>query len=210
MTIASLSSGGTTTNKSAVNCVDAVRIGKEMQKDLDDESPVKSMKISNKCKNLAALQMKVKIGDKKVYIEKTLLFNMLIIMAERDEGIEELFHFELTPVPASLFTMDRMMRKPQKHEFGRMLKETTTKLDLDMNNKVHVVDGGWLLHQVKWTSGATIKTIVTTYVNYVRAKFKDSTVVFDGYGEEVSLKDHEHMRRMAGKKVSQDLRLHQN
>ena len=45
----------------------------------------------------------------------------------------------------------------------------TIKLDLDMNNKVHVVDGGWLLHQVKWTSGAPIKTIVTTYVNYVRA-----------------------------------------
>ena len=74
-----------------------------------------------------------------------------------------------------------------------------------MNNKVHVVDGGWLLHQIKWTRGATIKTIVTTYVKYVKAKFKDSTVVFDGYGEEASLKDHEHMRRMAGKKVSQDL-----
>ena len=34
---------------------------------------------------------------------------------------------------------------------------------------------------------------------------QDSTVVFDGYGEGASLKDHEHMRRMAGKKVSQDL-----
>ena len=34
------------------------------------------------------------------------------------------------------------MKKPQKHEFGRMLKETTTKLDLAMNNKVHVVDIG--------------------------------------------------------------------
>ena len=104
MTIASLSSGGTTTNKSAVNCEDAVRIGKEMQKDLDDESPVKSMKTSKKCKNLAALQKKVKIGDKKVYIEKTLLCNRLIIMAERDEGIEEIFRFELTPVMVSLFT----------------------------------------------------------------------------------------------------------
>lgn len=207
MTIASLSSGMITTDKSVVNCEDAVRIGQEMQKDLDDESPVESMKTSKKCKNLADLQKKVKVGDKKVYIEKTVLFNRLIIMAERDEGIEEIFSFELTPVPTSLFTMDRMMRKPQKHEFGRMLKETTTKLDLDMNSKMHVVDGGWLLHQVKWTSGATIKTIVDTYVRYVRAKFKDSTVVFDGYGEEPSMKDHEHMRRMAGKKVYPDVRV---
>ena len=48
MTTASLSSGGTTINMSAVNCEDAVRIGKEMQKYIDDESPVKSMKTSNK------------------------------------------------------------------------------------------------------------------------------------------------------------------
>ena len=85
-----LSSGGTTTNKSAVNCEDAVRIGKDIQKDLDDESPVKSMKTSNKGKNLAALKNKVKVRDKKVYIKKTLvLFNMLIIKAERDEGTKK-------------------------------------------------------------------------------------------------------------------------
>lgn len=68
------------------------------------------MKTFNKCRNLANLQKKVKVGDTKVYIEKTALFNRLIIMA--DEGIEELFSFELTPVPTSLFTMDRMIRKP--------------------------------------------------------------------------------------------------
>jgi hypothetical protein len=64
-----------------------------------------------------------------------------------------------------------VMRKPHKHEFGRMLKERITKLDLDINHKMHVVDGGWLLHQIKWTRGATIRTIITTYV---KAKFKDS------------------------------------
>ena len=95
MTIASLSIGGTTNNKSAVNCEDAVRIEKEIQNDLDYQSPVKSMKTSNKCKNLAALQKEIKITDKKVCIEKTLLFHRLIIMAERDEGIDEIFSFQL-------------------------------------------------------------------------------------------------------------------
>ena len=94
-----------------------------MQKDLDNESPVKSMKTSKKCKNLADLQKKVRVGDKKIYIEKTLLFNRLIIMAERDEGIEHIFNLELTLVSTALFTMDRMMRNPPKnHEFGKMLK----------------------------------------------------------------------------------------
>ena len=158
---------------------------------------LKACRHQKNAKNLSNLQKKVKVGDKKVYIEKTALFNRLIIMAERDEGIEELFRFELTPVPTSLFTMDRMMRKPPKHEFGRMLKETATKRDIDMNSMMHVIDGGWLLHQVKWTNGATIKTIVDTYAKYVKAKFKDHTVVFDGYGEIPSTKDHEHVRNWA-------------
>ena len=77
-------------------------------------------------------------------------------MAERDEGIEHMLKFELTPVPTCLFTMDRMMRRSKKHKFGKMQKETATKLDMDIKGKMHVVDGGWLLHQVKWASGATI------------------------------------------------------
>ena len=51
--------------------------------------------------------------------------------------------------------------------------------------------------QIKWTRDSNIKTIVDTYVNYIRAKFKDSIVVFDGYGKEPTLKDHEHMQQMA-------------
>lgn len=99
------------------------------------------MKTSKKCKNLADLQKKVKAGDKRIYIEKTLLFNG----REREmKGLQTHIQIELTSVPTSLFTMDRMMRKPQKHEFGKMLKETATKLDLDINSKIHVVDRGWL------------------------------------------------------------------
>ena len=149
---------------------------------------------------------KVKMGEKKVYIEKTQLFNRLIIMAERDEGIENVFSFELTPVPTALFTMDRMMRKPNKHEFGAMLKASATKVEIN-GDKIHVIDGGWLLHQVKWTSGATIKTIVDTYVQYINGKFKNPTVVFDGYDGEPSTKDHEHRRRKVGKNISPEFRV---
>ena len=94
------------------------------------------------------------------------------------------------------------MRKPKKHEFGKMLKDTATKLDVDLNSKMHVVDGGWLLHQVKWSSSATINTVFDTYVRYVDKDPKDGTVVFDGYGEEPSTKDHEHMKRMAALTIS--------
>ena len=76
-----------------------------------------------------------------------------------------------------------------------------------MNTNVCALDGGWLLHQVKWISGASVQTIVDDYITYVQSKFSDCTVVFDGHGEEPSTKDHEDMRRMSGKKVSADLTL---
>ena len=60
MTIASLSSGILTTNNSCMNCEDAVRIGQKMQKEHDEETPVRSMKISNKCKNLTVLGKRLK------------------------------------------------------------------------------------------------------------------------------------------------------
>ena len=85
------------------------------------------------------------------------------------------------------------MRKAKKYEFEKMLlKGTVTKLDMEINNKMHVLDGGSLLHQVKGSDGATIETIVDTYVRYVDIKFRHATVIFDGYGEEPST-DHEHM-----------------
>ena len=47
-----------------------------------------------------------------VITENTLLFNRLFIMAKRDEWIQDIFRFELAPVPVSLFTVDHVMRKP--------------------------------------------------------------------------------------------------
>ena len=76
---------------------------------------------------------------------------------------------------------------------ARYSRTQATKPDANLNSKMHVVDGGWLLHQVKWSSSATINTIFDTYVRYVDQYFKNATVVFDSYGEEPSTKDHEPM-----------------
>ena len=56
----------------------------------------------------------MKEGDKKAYNEKTLLFNKLIILSGRNEGIGEIFSFEMTPTPTSLFTMEHNGEETQK------------------------------------------------------------------------------------------------
>ena len=60
----------------------------------------------------------------------------------------------------------------------------------------HVIDGGWLLHNVRWEANQTWKDIAETYLRFVKAMGSQClriTVVFDGYGS--STKDHDHLRR---------------
>ena len=57
-----------------------------------------------------------------------------------------------------------------------------------------MVDGGALLHKVRWGKGCSFGEITDMYTNYLRKNFRNLTIVFDGY-EQLSTKDHEHARR---------------
>ena len=102
--------------------------------------------------------------------------------------------------------MDRMMRKGPKHEFGRELKSNAKTLSKELTTHMYVIDGGWLLHQVKWTSHS-ISQIIQSYIKFVLSRFNKPTVIFDGYGNIPSTKDHEHVRRIRGKKTSPDYKI---
>ena len=90
----------------------------------------------------------VKVDDKKVInIKPTALFLRLIAIAQRTPNIEDYFHYELTAYPISLFK-DGLMRKPNKALFRNAL--LTEKADVQENSE-HVLDGGALLHKVRWS-----------------------------------------------------------
>ena len=58
---------------------------------------------------------------------------------------------------------------------------------------MYVVDGGMLLHLLKWKKGDTFLKIAEEYRKML--KVWHCTVIFDGYGNGLSIKDHEHTRR---------------
>lgn len=62
---------------------------------------------------------------------------------------------------------------------------------------IFVIDGGFLLHRVVWTTGQTFAGICDTYIEYVRSKYKSTAVViFDGYLKSgQSTKTMERLRR---------------
>ena len=60
----------------------------------------------------------------------------------------------------------------------------------------YVLDGGALLHRVCWLPNSTCNDIISQYQMHINVKFGRCHIVFDGYTNGASIKDHEHQRRM--------------
>src|SRR5271165_3364301 len=69
----------------------------------------------------------------------------------------------------------------------------------DPSNAAYVLDGGALLHRVRWLKNSTYGSVAEQYLQYVVKRHVAShvSVVFDGYDSGPAIKDHEHMRRLA-------------
>ena len=52
-----------------------------------------------------------------------------------------------------------------------------------------------LLRQIEWIEKSTFKKIIEDYQRFVKARYGTCTIVFDGYCNKASTKDHEHERR---------------
>ena len=106
------------------------------------------------------------------------------------------FQFELTPIPTSLF-INNMMRKPNKASLLNSLLGKDYQLITPseiITTDVNVVNCGALLRKTTWKQGIKFKDIVYSYKNYVTSNYGQSTIVIDGYGNNPSIKDHEHSR----------------
>ena len=195
----SISSGITVSKENTViNCDCAEDIGAVNQKSLDG-SPSNGAKLKSKSRIqcIDDLYNNVAIKDGKyIKLKPEALFIRLTLIAQRESDLEKFFDYELTTSPMSLFK-DGMMRKPNKAVLRNEL--LASQCNVKEGSK-HVLDGGALLHIVRWQKEETFQSICQQYVKYVRTKFGQSTVVFDGYGTGPTTKDHEHLRRSLKKK----------
>lgn len=93
-------------------------------------------------------------------------------------------------LPMPLFK-DGLIRKPKKATLGNTL--LTKKVD-NNPNLLHVLDGGALLHKVRWHTSVTFGDVCKLYVDHITLKHGTSTIEFDGYSDATSTKDYEHAR----------------
>ena len=191
----SFSTGFSSTPNDQVNADQAEEVGRAIQVEMDGKTVLDPMKTKHKVKSLASLRSGPKVNGEELIIDSLKLFNRLIAISEREVKTKEALRFELTPTPLSLFDKNQKLRKPDKSALGRSLKSYVAPVEEPPCTSL-VVDGGWLLHNVKWEANLTWKDIAQSYLRFVKSMGSHRlriTVVFDGYGS--STKDHDHLRR---------------
>ena len=68
-------------------------------------------------------------------------------------------------------------------------------------NVLYLLDGGNLLNKLQWKKGETVQQICQHYVNYVNGNYEEKAeVMFDGYPDELTNKDTNHLKRIKEKK----------
>ena len=153
-------------------------------------------------KPLEELQSTVRIDEKAEYINPTVLFTRLAAIAQQEDDVARYFYYELSVFPPSLFR-DGLMRKPDKPSLRKSLMSETDAIQKDNLPTLvfYTVDGGALLHRVRWMKGTTYQNVANQYVTYVQRHYsKVVHIVFDGYGKP-STKSNEHSRRTCQKGV---------
>ena len=192
----SISSGLTAQDGDKINCDRAEEVGLEIHRHIDDaEVSDVSFKRSNQIQGLSHLQKGIKRGQETVHIENANIFSRLIVLADRSDSMESIFHYELTTVPSSLFK-DLYMRKANKSKLALALTNNITNPANVPTDVQYVLDGGALLHRVWWPTQVSYKDVSKIYNDYILKHYGVCTVVFDGYENGPSTKDHEHQRRI--------------
>ena len=88
-----------------------------------------------------------------------------------------------------------MMRKANKSKLAKALKKNVFSNSYQVDESFHVLDGGTLLHKVKWLPNTSYQSILNQYSRYVKSRYERAYIVFDGYDNGPYTKDHEHQQR---------------
>ena len=186
-----------------VNVDDCFKIGSALiNKKMEHQSIFKfSFKRSDKVKNLSTDAVSTK-ND--IIIDPSLLFQRFLVVSNSTPiKINEVVKFEVCSYPPAIFESLEVLRKANKpqitEEIVKMISKSNGSEDIANNSRQqidqYVLDGGSLLHRVKWLKNVPYKDIIKSYCDFVLKNYKSAIVVFDGYKEQPSTKDVTHFRR---------------
>ena len=192
--LVSLSSG--LVGDASVTCDKAKDMGEQSMRGMTGQN-FGTIKIKRKFKvtPLATVSSAIKLGGDTVIVNTQQLFNRIICVENEPHKLKECFKFELAPRPPSLFDEVSLRKGIKSSLVKAFLPEESINIPDDCT---YIVDGGHLLHSVKWPRPATYGEILNCYISYIQSHFRDRcVVVFDGYPDQATIKCCEQQRRAA-------------
>jgi hypothetical protein len=194
-----------------VNVLDLFDIGNTTIRKMEGQSVFQySFKRKDKVRTLATSRC-IKVS-KNHTIDPSLLFQRFLVVSQSGElNLDDIMRYELSPYPLSLFDEKYLMRKPNKAQLQEALSDSFKSSELAVLQYIpktdhYVLDGGSLLHRLKWKEGSTYTSIANDYSNFTLHHYGLATVVFDGYNGRPNTKDHAHLRRTSNVAKDVDIR----
>lgn len=189
-----------------VNCDKALSVGMlAMEKTVGQTFSTLKLSRLSCVRPLSAMTRGVKVGaDEIAPVDVNQLFHRLVVLLQREPETEmqEIFSYELAPVPAALFD-ENFMRVGRKSALVPAIEAFCPADSMVPPDRRFVLDGGFLLRVVPWSNLSTFGDIIDTYIAYVQKHYgADAIIVFDGYEAGPQTKDEKHLRR--GTKSSSD------
>ena len=190
-----ISSGISSPNSNAHHAED---IGEKILQKMKDQKISKF--VFRKKDQIITMSERIIAGNIEVSIDPQLLFQRLLIIASNTEiDLDELFKYELSIYPPSLFEGNGLLNLARKNQLSDSIAK---KIDSfpepnTINAQSHVIDGGSLIHRFEWKKGETFEEIMRTYVRAVK-NFVNPIVIIDGYNNTMSTKSVAHARRAKG------------
>lgn len=108
---------------------------------------------------------------------------MLMTRYFNDEKLKDVFRYELSQMPSSLFDDCGLMREAKINDFvsnyiaaNEALNNTRISSDFVNNCRRHVLCGNSFLNRLSWKKNQTFNNICSLYVEYAQ-KFNNPTIV---------------------------------
>ena len=142
----------------SVNAYNAKVIGEMILKDFTLKSASEvSFKRSNQATTMKSTSsLKLKNGEVVQFDSQLLFQRLLAVVANERGGVQDIFQYELTTMPTSLFDDNGFMRDANKHTLAEYLwSENEVTSNPPVPGSTHVIDGGSLIHLLPWPRGST-------------------------------------------------------
>lgn len=154
-------------------------------------------KRNERCKPLGTMRSGITVDEETVAVDPLLIFRRICIAKKSEAELEKFLEYELSPFPLSIFN-EEGLHKGIKSSLYKEFKPLADE-QIDIEDAIYVIDGGFLLHRVVWPRNVSFSLICDAYIEYVVSKYTSNcVVVFDGYPDDamkLSTKFAERVRR---------------